>query len=423
MRLIDGAYGLDPESKVCRCAEKIMEIYENTRDTQAIQMVFCDSSTPKAGFNLYDELKTLLKAMGMPENRIAFIHDADTEDRKKLLFRDLCKGLISVVVGSTFKMGLGVNVQERLCALHHLDVPWRPADMVQREGRILRQGNTCSSVQIYRYVTRGSFDAYSWQLLETKQRFISQILSGKVCCREGDDVDETILNYAEVKALAVGNPLIKHRVEIINELDKYKILHQEFMEDRARKRRQLESLPEQIETQLRSIENARKDIDDYAANKSDYKAMSYPEQKAIRDAIFDAVRTHVNMPFEKHVLSYQGFDVVVPARMQPRHPAIREAAGENVAAVHPIPYVFVRRNGSYCMDIESHAGITKRLNNLLENLDRAKSRQEGRLQELYNLKQNLEAELNKSEASYAQQIQQLQDQLEELDEKLGVSAA
>ena len=421
MRLIDLIYGMDTDSKVFRCAEQVAEIYENTKDEKLIQMVFCDSSTPKTGFNLYDELKNLLIAMGIPSHEIAFIHDADTEAKKKLLFRDLRKGVVRVVIGSTFKMGLGVNVQKRLCALHHLDVPWRPADMVQREGRILRQGNTCKSVKIFRYITKGSFDAYSWQLLETKQKFISQLLSGCVYDREGDDVDETVLNYAEVKALAVGNPLMKRRVEVLNELDKYKILHRDFIESRQKKLKILNELPEKIESQKKRIQNTQNDIEYYENNKIDYSQMEYEDQKAIRDAIYQAVKTHINMPFEKKVLTYQGFDVVVPARMQPKVPNVKDET--KAAKRDPIPYVFVKREGAYYMEIESLQGITKRLNNLLENLNKNKENQENTLNNYYYQKASIEKELETTEVSFAEEMESLKSELELLNEQLGVVAA
>jgi len=388
MRLIDMVYGLDADSKVYRCAENIMNVYESTRDKQLIQMVFCDSSTPKQSFNLYDELKNILVAMGMPAHRIAFIHEADSEDKKNMMFHDLRKGNVSVVIGSTFKMGLGVNVQEKLCALHHLDVPWRPADMVQREGRILRQGNLCDSVRIYRYITKGSFDAYSWQLLEKKQRFISQILSGAVCEREGDDVDKTVLNYAEVKALSVGNPLIKRKVEIANEIDKLRILQRDYIVSRQRMEQELSALPGKIEKQKGYIADTEADIKYYRENKFDYKKLEYEQQRAIRDTIFTAVKTNVNKPFETKVLTYQGFDVVVPARMVPKTPSTRKAEEEGTEArkKEPIPYVFVKRKGTYYMEIESLSGITKRLNNLLEDLPKAKISREAGLEALQNRK-------------------------------------
>jgi SNF2 family DNA or RNA helicase len=321
-------------------------------------------------------------------------------------------------------MGLGVNVQEKLCALHHLDVPWRPADMVQREGRILRQGNLCDSVKIYRYITKGSFDAYSWQLLEKKQRFISQILSGNVCEREGDDVDETVLNYAEVKALSVGNPLIKKKVEITNEIDKLRILQRDYIVSRQRKEQELSELPAKIEKQKKHIADTEEDIKYYAENKIDYKEMEYEDQKEIRDLIYTAVKTHVNKPMERKVLTYQGFDVVVPARMMPKKPNIRnvEQNGNEQKFKEDIPYVFVKRNGSYYMEIESLQGITKRLNNLLEDLPKAKIRREGVLETLQNKKSILEAELAKKGESYATQIAQFALELEEIDKQLGVVA-
>ena len=421
MRLIDSRHGLDPDSKVLRCAQTVMEIYDGTRDKKLIQMVFCDSSTPKSGFNLYDELKELLVAFGMPENEIAYIHEADSEAKKKHLFAELQKGNISVVIGSTFKMGLGVNVQKRLCALHHLDVPWRPADMVQREGRILRQGNECDNVAIYRYITKGSFDAYSWQLLEAKQRFISQILSGHVTVREGEDVDETVLNYAEVKALSLGNPLIKRRVEIANELDKYKILHRGYLDDRIRKKRLLSELPEKIETQKRRIEDTKNDVAFVAANKNKYKELSREEQKSIREAIYAAAKLHVGKPFDKKVLTYRGFDVVVPAGMQPRMPSAKDE--KEALLKNPIPYVYVKRCGSYYLEIETLLGITARLNNLLDGLEDKKLNQEKELERLSFKMRTIKQELSREDNSFIEKIESLGKELEKIDKELGLKTA
>ena len=183
-------------------------------DKKSTQLIFCDTSIPKDGFNIYDELRYRLEEQGIPRDEIAYIHDAKTERERTKLFKKVRDGEIRILIGSTFKLGLGVNVQDRL---HHIDVPWRPADMIQREGRILRQGNENKKVEIYRYITEGSFDAYSWQLLETKQRFITDLLSGSLVERNGKEIDDVVLNYAEVKALAIGNPLVKERVEAQNE--------------------------------------------------------------------------------------------------------------------------------------------------------------------------------------------------------------
>ena len=165
LRLVDNSATFTFQSKVASCAENIFYIYQKTFLDKGTQLVFCDTSTPKKDFNIYDELSALLVNMGIPEDKIAYIHDATTEKKRNTLFENMRKGNIRILIGSTFKLGLGVNVQDKLVALHHLDVPWRPADMVQREGRILRQGNTNERVYIYRYITEGSFDAYSWQLL------------------------------------------------------------------------------------------------------------------------------------------------------------------------------------------------------------------------------------------------------------------
>lgn len=443
MRLIDEVYGLDPDSKVFRCAENIMEVYENTRDIKGIQLVFCDSSTPKPGFNLYDELKKLLIAMGIPENQIAFIHDAGSETAKETLFNDLRNGDVSVIIGSTFKMGLGVNIQDRLCALHHLDVPWRPADMVQREGRILRQGNMNKSVRIFRYITKASFDAYSWQLLENKQRFISQILSGHTTLREGSDVDEAILNYAEVKALAVGNPLLKRRVEVANELDKYRILQRDYMEDRKRKGQELRDIPKKIADQTSRIENCQKDIKEVSEDQTDYESMPYTQQKEIREKIYEAVSKKVIMPFETEVLEYRGFKVVVPAYMVPKIPETRNSDGESVKERKSIPYVYLKKNGTYYMEIESESGITKRLNNfcaqhVIKHVDKEtkKVTEEnvpsglevllGKYQDvLESLKireEILTEELQKT-GGFSAQIEELKNELDEIDEELGVKTA
>ena len=203
----------------------------------------------------------MLIRLGVASDDIAFIHSATTPKLREQMFKRVREGEIRVLIGSTFKLGLGVNVQDKLIAIHHLDVPWRPADMTQREGRILRQGNTNPEIFIYRYVTTGSFDAYSWQLLETKQRFITSILSGHLRERSGSDVSDTALSYAEVKAIAVGNPLVKKRVETSNELDRLTILRRERFKQLEAMEQELESLPSKIENQAKLVTLTAKDKD------------------------------------------------------------------------------------------------------------------------------------------------------------------
>ena len=206
-RLTDELLPDDPESKVNLCLDNIHRIWEESKEQRSTQMVFCDLSTPHGdgAFNVYDDLKTKLVAFGVPAEEIAFIHDAKTEAQKAALFSNVRNGNVRILLGSTAKMGAGTNVQKRLIAEHHLDIPWRPSDIEQREGRILRQGNENSRVQIYRYVTENTFDSYMWQTIENKQRFISQIMTSKSPVRSCEDVDETALSYAEIKALATGN--------------------------------------------------------------------------------------------------------------------------------------------------------------------------------------------------------------------------
>lgn len=210
-------------SKVCRCIENVVALYE--KFPEATQLIFCDYSTPKAeNFNVYDEIKERLVCHGIPAAEIAFIHHYHTESRKLELFRKFNAGEMRILIGSTFKLGIGANVQVKLKAIHHLDVPWRPADMVQREGRILRRGNQNKDIQIYRYISEGSFDSYSWQILETKQRFITQFLSGSTYQRSITDLENNVLTYAEVKALALAEPLMKQLAEKENEIKNLQII-------------------------------------------------------------------------------------------------------------------------------------------------------------------------------------------------------
>lgn len=224
-RLIDPDLPDDPDSKVNICVGKVFELWEQTKAQRSAQLVFCDLSTPKAGvFNVYDDMKAKLIERGIPEAEIAYIHEANTDARKTELFGKVRSGAVRVLMGSTAKMGAGTNVQKRLIALHHLDVPWRPSDIEQREGRILRQGNENKEVYVFRYVTEGTFDAYSWQLIENKQKFIGQIMTSKSPARSCDDMDEAALSYAEVKALAAGNPLIKEKMDLDIQLTRLKTL-------------------------------------------------------------------------------------------------------------------------------------------------------------------------------------------------------
>ena len=225
-RLINDMLPDDENSKASTCVRKAFEIWEQTKEQKSTQLIFCDLSTPKGDgtFNVYDDIKNKLIGKGVPPEEIAFIHNANTETRKAELFAKVRSGQVRFLLGSTQKMGAGTNVQDRLIALHHLDVPWRPSDIEQQEGRILRQGNMNPKVKIYRYVTENTFDSYSWQLIENKQKFIGQIMTSKSPVRSCEDVDEAALTYAEVKALATGNPYIKEKMDLDIQVSKLKLM-------------------------------------------------------------------------------------------------------------------------------------------------------------------------------------------------------
>ena len=225
-RLINPMLPDDPESKVNRCVENMFRIWKDTEKDRSTQLCFCDLSTPKGdgSFNVYDDIREKLVAKGVPQEEVAFIHEANTETRKEELFAKVRSGQVRILMGSTPKLGAGTNVQDRLIALHHLDCPWKPSDLEQQEGRILRQGNSNPRVQIYRYVTEASFDSYMWQILEQKQKFISQIMTSKSPVRSCEDVDDTALSYAEIKALATGNPAIKEKMDLDIQVSRLKLL-------------------------------------------------------------------------------------------------------------------------------------------------------------------------------------------------------
>ena len=233
-RLINPMLPADPESKAVKCAETVFDIWRRTAEKRSTQMIFCDLSTPKSEgiFSVYDDIRSKLVEMGVPENEIAYIHDAKTEAQKKDLFAKVRAGQVRVLLGSTQRMGAGTNCQQKLVALHHLDCPWRPADLQQREGRIIRQGNENAEVDIYSYVTEGTFDAYLYQLVERKQKFIAQIMTSKSPVRSAEDVDEQALSYAEIKALASGNPLIKEKMDLDIEVTKLKLLKSSHLSQR-----------------------------------------------------------------------------------------------------------------------------------------------------------------------------------------------
>ncbi len=262
-RLIDPLLPDDADSKVNACMENIHRVWERTQSDRLTQLVFCDFSTPnKDGrFNVYDDIRDKLLEKGIPEQEMAFIHDANTDVRKRELFAKVRKGQVRILFGSTFKMGAGTNVQDRLITMHDLDCPWRPADLEQRAGRIVRFGNQNPEVFIYRYATEGTFDAYLWQTVENKQKFISQIMTSKSPVRSCEDVDETALSYAEIKALCSGNPLIKEKIDLDIEVARLRLLKSEHQNQRHRLEDDLlENFPKSIQSAREKIAGLEQDL-------------------------------------------------------------------------------------------------------------------------------------------------------------------
>ena len=268
-RLMNPLLPDDPNSKLNACVRNVLRIWEEGKEERLTQLLFCDLSTPKGDgqFNVYDDVKKKLLAVGVPETEVAFIHTADTEAKKKELFSKVRTGQVRILLGSTAKMGAGTNVQDRLVAVHHLDVGWKPSDMTQRNGRIIRQGNRNKTVQIYNYVTEGTFDAYLFQTLENKQRFIGQIMTSKSPVRSCEDVDEQVLSYAEVKALCAGNPLIKEKMNLDVEVAKLKVLKADHQSQKYRlEDKLLKEFPASIQCQKAEIAALQQDAKTAEAN-------------------------------------------------------------------------------------------------------------------------------------------------------------
>ena len=321
-RLINDMLPDEENSKATTCVDKAFEIWEETKEQKSAQLIFCDLSTPKGDgtFNVYEDIRDKLIEKGVPPEEIAFIHDANTEKRKAELFAKVRSGQVRFLLGSTAKMGAGTNVQDRLIALHHLDVPWRPSDIEQQEGRILRQGNMNDKVKIFRYVTEGTFDSYSWQLIENKQKFIGQIMTSKSPVRSCEDIDEAALSYAEVKALATGNPYIKEKMDLDIQVSKLKLLKANHTSQRYRLEDNIaKHYPMQITALKERLEGYRTDIQTYAAHKPvDKDAFSmkignrtYTDKKEAGAALIDMCRSAKQPNMAVTIGEFQGFKMSV----------------------------------------------------------------------------------------------------------------
>lgn len=357
-RLINPLLPDDPNSKVNRCVENIYRIWQEGEKDKLTQLVFCDMSTPKtkgekAEFSVYDDIRAKLIALGIPEKEIAFIHEAGTEVKKKELFAKVRSGNVRVLMGSTAKMGAGTNVQDRLAAQHDIDCPWRPGDLEQRAGRIVRQGNRNKDVHIYRYVTEGTFDAYLWQTVENKQKFISQIMTSKSPVRSCDDMDETALSYAEIKALCAGDPRIKEKMDLDVDVARLRLLKADHQSKQYRlEDNVLKHFPEQIREKELRIEGFKADMQMLAGNappEGEFAGMTlfnktYADKDKAGEALLAACRTvphNAELPIGsyrgmKMTVGYDAFraDVILTLHGEMNHPVVMgEAALGNLLRI------------------------------------------------------------------------------------------
>ena len=320
-RLINPLLPDDENSKVNVCVKNVFAIWDKTKEDKSTQLLFSDMSTPKGdgSFNIYDDIRDKLVELGIPKEEIAFIHEANSDKQKDELFAKVRKGEIRILMGSTQKMGAGTNVQNKLIAMHDLDVPWRPADLEQRAGRIVRQGNENKEVYIYRYITENTFDAYLWQTIENKQKFISQIMTSKTPVRVAEDVDESSLNYAEIKALATGDPKIKEKMDLDNEVTKLKMLEANYKSNRYRLEDKVsKSYPEEIARIEKQIESTKKDIENtepQGSGENKFTSMTIfgekiYDKKLAGEKLLEVIKK-VKINENKVVGEYRGFDLEI----------------------------------------------------------------------------------------------------------------
>ena len=401
-------------SKVATCADNIYSIWDKTNDDKSAQLVFCDLSTPHndGKFNVYDDLKTKLIDRGIPEEEIAFIHDANTDARKQELFNKVRRGQVRVLIGSTQKMGAGTNCQDRLIALHDLDCPWRPSDLIQRSGRIIRQGNKNPEVDIYRYVTEGTFDAYLYQLVENKQRFISQIMTSKTPVRFAEDIDETALSYAEIKALAAGNPDIIEKTELDTQVAKLKLLKQNYLSEKyALEDKVIKYYPNEIKRLENRIEDMKEDIKvfnnnntrDNSFEKMNIKGTDFTERKEAGEKIIEICKSMTN-PEPLEIGEYKGFKIILSFDTMDRK-----------------FYASMKNNLSYKTELGSDpSGNITRIDNVLNGIETRLSSIENNLEDT---KKNYESAKKEIEKPFPQEeeLKTKSKRLDELNIKLNLN--
>ena len=412
-RLMNSALPDDPNSKLNACVNNVLRIWNDTKEQKLTQLIFCDMSTPKGdgSFNVYDDIRSKLLNAGVPEQEIEFIHNADTENKKAELFSKVRSGQVRVLLGSTAKMGAGTNVQTLLVAVHHLDVGWRPSDMTQRNGRIIRQGNQNKQVYVYNYVTESTFDAYLYQTLENKQKFISQIMTSKSPMRSCDDIDEQALSYAEIKALCAGDPRIREKMDLDVQVAKLKVLRGDFQNQKYRlEDKLLKTFPEEIQKQKTRIAALQQDSQIAAAHPQDkenfcgmtIKGMVFDDKKAAGERLLLARQ---EMPNADMMLlgTYRGFELNIRFdSFKNEHQAV------------------LRAELSYPVSLGDDArGNITRLDNAIDNFADRIADAENALQNLEQQKQAAEIEVAKP-FSQEEELQEKSARLAELNALLNI---
>lgn len=416
-RLIDPNLPENPNDKVHACAENVYRIWSETKDKKLTQLVFCDLSTPKPdGFNVYDDLRNLLITMGIPENEVQFIHSANTEVKKAELFAKVRSGDVRVLMGSTGKMGAGTNVQRLLVATHHLDCGWKPSDIEQRNGRMIRQGNTNAEVYEYRYVTEASFDSYMWQLLETKQKFIGQVMTSKSPARSADDLDDAALSYAEVKALAAGNPMIKEKMDLDIQVARLKTLKIAYNNEHYRLEDAItQGFPAEMRKTAQQLENAKADtalLQQNAKRDADGKDIFtitlmdtvYTKREDAGKALLGLLGMAMNRTEPVSIGRYKGFDLQIAYfAMDKMYLAYLVGSGINPAQLGA-----------------DAVGNTMRLDNCLHNLPQSVTDLESKLVQLQKQMENAKEQLAQPFAQ-ADELAEKSKRLAELEALLNLN--
>lgn len=421
LRLIDELYGDYMESKVNKAVENIYQIWSNTQEERSTQLVFCDMSTPtkiSGKYDVYNDIRNKLLEKGVPDEEIEFIHNAPTDSKKAKLFSDVRAGKVRILLGSTQKMGAGTNVQDRLIALHHLDVPWRPRDIEQREGRILRQGNLNKMVMIFRYVTKESFDAYSWQTLETKQKYISQIYRGDTSVRTMDDLDNSTMSFAQIKAIASGNPLILEKFKVDTDVQKLKDRERNYKASKYRLENSVNNdLPltiKQTEDYIDKLKKDKEKIQNKENEENCHITINGKEFSKYKDAgaeILEISNKYLELNKEYYLGNYRGFELTITNK------GIKDLFQNHG---EPQKIIKIKGNNEYSFDLLKVPSLNiKKMDEKIDGI-------ENNLNKRIELKQDLERQLNEAKKElekpfeYEEKLKEMLKRQREINQKLNM---